>query len=174
MVCPALLSDIRAMQTLRKTAVAGFRKNAALYRKTASADAAFDRQLIVTRAAVEDIDAIIDATWKSPVQTGLAEQSKFAIDYAVLEKLQSLSTSADVTPEVKGILQAELQKIRSYATEQSKSATTPEAKGFYSAAFGDGIGNGGGWWKSCTRYARRGASPALLIDPCHLCCPLGI
>jgi len=111
----------------------------------------------------EVLDSTIDATWKSPAQTGLAEQSKFAIDYAVLEKLQSLSTSADVTPEVKGIVQAELQKLRTYATDQSKSANTPEAKGFYSSAFGGGGGNGGGG--AAAGAAGRGGAAAPAAAP---------
>jgi hypothetical protein len=110
----------------------------------------------------EVLDAIVDATWKSPAQTGLVEQSKFAIDYAVLEKLQSLSTSADVTPEVKGIVQAELGKLRTYATDQAKSATTPEAKGFYSSAFGGGGGNGGG---AAAGAAGRGGAAAPTAAP---------
>ena len=84
----------------------------------------------------EVLDATIDATWKSPAQTGLAEQSKFAIDYAVLEHLQALSTSSDVTPEVKGIAQQAIAKLRSYASDQAKNdSLSPEAKAFYAAAF---------------------------------------
>lgn len=100
----------------------------------------------------ELLDATIDATWKSPVPAGLAGQSKFAIDYAVLEHLQALSTSSDVTPEVKGIALQAVAKLRSYAADQAKNdALSEEAKAFYAAAFGPAGGGGG---------ARGGSAPA--------------
>ncbi|MGO4210517.1 zinc-dependent metalloprotease [Terriglobus sp. 2YAB30_2] len=93
----------------------------------------------------EVIDSTIDATWKSPAQTGLAEQSKFAIDYAVLEHLQTLSTSSEVTPEVKGIVLQAIAKLRSYASDQVKNdGLSPEAKAFYTAAFTPSGGGAGG------------------------------
>lgn len=92
----------------------------------------------------EVLDATIDATWKSSAQTGLAEQSKFAIDYAVLEHLQALSTSSDVTPEVKGLAAQAVSKLRGYAADQAKNdSLSAEAKAFYSAAFAPAGGAGG-------------------------------
>ena len=89
----------------------------------------------------EVLDATVEATWKSPAQAGLTEQSKFAIDDAVLERMQALGASTDVTPEVKGIVQQEINKLRGYAAEQIKSSgVSPEAKAFYGAVSAPGGG----------------------------------
>jgi hypothetical protein len=101
------------------------------------------------------IDATLQATWFAPQLTGLAQESKLTIDRAVLDHLQTLSTSAQASAMTKAILRVELAKVRTYAADKGKdTALDAETRAFYGAAFEAGGGAG------ATGGARGGATAA--------------
>ncbi|WP_074655577.1 zinc-dependent metalloprotease [Terriglobus roseus] len=89
------------------------------------------------------IDATLQATWMAPAQQGLAQESKLTIDRVVLDELQTLVTSPQASAMTKGVVRAELAKLRSYAMERSKDmALDADSRAFYGSAF-DAAGSGG-------------------------------
>ena len=90
------------------------------------------------------IDATLQATWMAPAQQGLTQQSKLTIDRVVLDELQTLGSSPQASATTKGVVRAELTKLRSYAMDRSKdTALDPDSRAFYGSAF-DATGGGGG------------------------------
>ncbi len=93
----------------------------------------------------EVVDAVLQATWYAPAQTGLVGESKLTIDHDVLEELQTLNGSAQASTMTKAVLRAELAKLRTYAADRAKdTALDAETRAFYGAAFEAGGGGAAG------------------------------
>ncbi|AFL87987.1 hypothetical protein Terro_1685 [Terriglobus roseus DSM 18391] len=108
------------------------------------------------------IDATLQATWMAPSQQGLTQQSKMTIDRVVLDELQTLGNSPQASAITKGVVRAELAKLRTYAAERSKDvALDPDSRAFYGSAFeatgGGSTSRGGAATPAPVAPGRRGA-----------------
>jgi hypothetical protein len=93
------------------------------------------------------MEQTLKASWYMPLQPGMVGLTQMTINGAVLDHMVALSTSAGASPLAKGVVKAELTKLRGYITDQQKTAEGAEVKAYYAAALdalGGRAGGGGG------------------------------
>ncbi len=99
------------------------------------------------------LDATLKATWYAPALTGLAAESQMTINNSVLEHLVALGNSPEASPLAKAVVKSELTKLRGFASDRAKDASSPEAQAFYTAAIDQMSGRGGGGGGGATAAA---------------------
>ncbi len=78
------------------------------------------------------VDAIIQKTWKAPVEKGLKQEVSLQTQQMVLSWLISVSLNDNANYQVKSICFDRLQSLKQYATDKAKS--NPALKAHYSYA----------------------------------------
>jgi hypothetical protein len=74
----------------------------------------------------EVLDSILSATWKSPRQSGLAEQTQFAVEDIVLDHLLGLAADKQASGEARAIARAEAVKMQDWLGNQGTQSTDPD------------------------------------------------
>ncbi len=77
---------------------------------------------------VEVVDALVDATWKAPRDTGLGKEIRRAIDTIVLQRLMWLATNDQARAQVRAVASAEIESLRVWINGQISAVSDPDQK----------------------------------------------
>jgi hypothetical protein len=106
----------------------------------------------------EVIEQILETTWEAPRQSGLAQQTQFAVDTVVLNHLMQLAVSKRASPQARAVAMSQIANLQAWLTNQLDIELPPGLEAHWSAALDD-IER---FWKKPEKYV---TAPPLATPP---------